>query len=345
MNKKPMVMAITILAIVSMAFPLASSGFTNYIFQEDFNGTTLDNSTWVNQSTPFPYEMKDGRIIIHFDPDPLKRYSATDPTRLNVNKLHGEVNFSIYTSRYQDNSSSAHAFVGLIFTDNRTADPVPPLAYAKGVWSEISATNSPYTGGRYLYTLRIGDKVLTKAESHSYIGENYGIETDIKFVFDVTIGDNDTILVNEQLYKNGELLLAHNDYMNDFDRSIVVFFSAEKVSGLTPVDGYIAIDSIEIGQYSPEQEITQETTSYEYFMTIAIIMLLISGISLMFYDKAQILDVTGVVSFYMSLALFSLFFLTYPYTIFGIASWLFALLPVVPIAVGVVKAEKLTMFK
>lgn len=337
--------AITIMAIMGMALPIASAGFTNYIFKEDFNGSTLDNSTWVNQSNPFPYEMKDGRIIVHLDTDPINRYSATDPIKLPYNKIHGEFKFSLYTSRYQANSSSSTAFLGVIFTDNRTADPVPPLGYNKGVWAQILASNDIFAGGRYDYILRIGNTDVTKSESYSYRGENYGIEISMLFVFNATIQDNNTMLINEQLYKNGKLLVAHEDYIKTFDKSMVVFFSTTRLPNRTPVDGYVAIDSIEIGQYSPEQVTETKATAYEYFMTVAIIMLLISGISLFFYDKAQIFDVVGVVAFYMALGLIALFFLTYPYQIFGLPSWIFALLPVIPIALGIVKAEKFMMFE
>lgn len=323
MNKKPFIYALMVVALMGMLLP-ASADYKSYIFKEDFDGTTLDNTTWVNTSDPFPYEMRDGNIVIHFDPDPLDKYAFSKPVNVG-DTVHVEFDFNIYTSRFQENSSFANINLGVMFlkkTDNLTELEMKEHS----VYSRIEVSNSVFLGGRFYYFLYVGRHSVSKSESYNFMAYSFGREIPMKVVFDIE-RNGSKYVVYQKIYKEGTLFVANMDYLFEKNTTMIFTIDVSKVDTVRPIDGYVSIDSIYAGDYYiPTEEKTIE--AYRYFITTGMIMLAIASLFLFFHDRSELVDTIGVVAFYLSMILFLMFFLTYPEPIFYIPSWLYGLFPI-----------------
>ena len=335
MNKKPLLIALMSVAIIGMLLPTASAGFSSYIFREEFNEQTLDNSTWVNVSSPFPYEMHDGSLVLHFDSAPSHKYMTTNPIPFNRSTLHGEFNFTMYVSRFQNQSSFVYTTCGISFIDS-----IHNITNNQFQKHEVSVRVDTYPHStfynKYTYHLRAGNNVETKYATPYTHGSVLGVDTNMRFAFNITI-KNGIMNVYETLYQNGKLILAYQNYIPEKNNTMVVFVNMLKLHPENPTDGYASFDSMKIGQwYSP----SKVAEPYRYLITVGIFIFAIMAVFMFFADKSDLAYIVAVVSYYMSMGLFMLAFIAYPYAIYSVPSWIYALFPLSLMLIGI-KEESL----
>jgi len=324
MNKKPMVMAITILAIVSMAFPLASSGFTNYIFQEDFNGTTLDNSTWVNQSTPFPYEMKDGQLIIKTYQEPENKYARTKTYDITgIDSIHIETKITFDMDRVQNNFMDSAFRISYFLGKN------------DGTFSnQYNSTDVQFRmffGTQLEIESIIGKSTVSKNYGEPYTEKFYGNETVFYIVGDYNRHLNKT---NETDYWTAQItienethipIIANLDRLTDVEDIFSVQLRDSHRSTQPPADGEIRIDYIYAGEYEIKEEAPKQNM-FPLLLTFSMVFMSIGAIGTLADTFGKYEDLW----FYMMLlgiGLLGVAFIFLPEMILGIPAYLYSIPP------------------
>ena len=327
MNKKPLLIALMSVAIIGMLLPTASAGFSSYIFREEFNEQTLDNSTWVNMSSPFPYEMHDGSLQIPLYQGSYVNYyaiSKAKPINDTIDHIHAESTISFDLDKNQNSSMNADFALYLDMKDPNT------LTYPLMINEYNSKVNFYFGHSSVAVSINTGLESI----SISYLPNNmnykkfFGNVTSFTIIHDLyrhlnATGKTDYWTEYTKILDNNSIpILADTGRLKNTDGTVSATIQSRNYQA--GVNGKASIDYIRIGVEKPK-EVPKVNALYPVFLTFGMVFLFTGGIGILldsvekYGDMWFYLAITGFVLLGLALVVLQQNILNIPSYIWSIA--------------------------